>query len=392
MLSYTSNLLPAETVADLVDRTLPFFGQVRRQLGWSALGLDLHLGHALLTSLRADAGALDRVTATSADHGLTVCSINAFPLQPFQGGRVKDGAYHPDWSSDARLEATCIAIDLALALTAQPEICISTVPGSYAPWGGSQAQRAAIAQRLGRAAAHAWRASQQHHRRVIVALEPEPQCTIERIDQALALWRDDLPTWAVPAAAIALDGDGAAAQAAIAEHLGLCLDACHLAVGFEDPAAAVAAVSAAGIPIAKIHISACPEVREPGRHRQAVAALAAWDEPRFLHQTAWQDSAGTVHQLPDLDALRADDPALDAASCLRSHFHVPVHRPLPLPAVGTTAAVALALLAALRAQGGDPAVAIETYTWSLFAADDQALAEGVAAELAWLAARDGDRA
>ena len=327
-------------------------------------------------------------SAAGHDHGLTITAINAFPLLPFQAERVKDAAYQPDWTTTARLEATCAAATLALALAPGPEICVSTVPGSYAPWGGGVAQRQAIAQHLGLVAAHAWRLAQQHGRRVIIGLEPEPQCTIERSDQVLALWAEDLPRWAVPAATTALGGDAAAAQAAVAGHLGLCLDACHLAVGFEDPAATVAALCAAGIPIAKVHISACPELPQPGRHRPAVAALAAWHEPRFLHQTAWQDAAGTVHQLPDLDALRPDDPALEAARCLRSHFHVPLHRPEPLPGVGTSASVALALLAALRSQGLRPTLAIETYTWSLLAEDDAALVAGVAEELAWLAAHE----
>ena len=72
-------------------------------------------------------------------------------------------------------------------------------------------------------------------RRVALALEPEPCCFLETIAEAVAFFERYL----FSAAAVARVSDSAglsrdAAATAIREHLGVCLDACHMAVEFED--------------------------------------------------------------------------------------------------------------------------------------------------------------
>ena len=60
-----------------------------------------------------------------------------FPLQPFQQEVVKDRAYAPDWGGDERLQASVDAIDIAEALC-DPRLSacsLSTIPGSFLPWG-----------------------------------------------------------------------------------------------------------------------------------------------------------------------------------------------------------------------------------------------------------------
>lgn len=178
------------------------------------------------------------------------------------------------------------------------------------------------------------------------------------------------------AAAAGLDGDLAAARAAVARHLGLCLDTCHLSLAFEDQAAAVAALAAAGIPLPKCQFSAAPEARDAAGR----AALAALDEPRFLHQAAVRDASGTVHRVTDLDRL-GDLAAIPGP--LRAHFHIPVDGDA-WGALASTVAESRAGLAALRARGC-PHVAVETYTWSLLAADPAARQAGTVRELDALA-------
>ncbi|MFW5751067.1 MAG: xylose isomerase, partial [Planctomycetota bacterium] len=140
----------------------------------------------------------------------------------------------------------------------------------------------------------------------------------------------------------------------------------------------------AGATPVKLQLSACPEVIEPGRDRAAVRALRAMAEPCFLHQTTWRTRDGNVTRLEDLDALDPADPALDAADCLRTHFHIPIHRPPLTAGIGSTIDGALAALPAMCA--AQPCqLCVETYTWSVLTADHEDRSAGVAAELAFLA-------
>jgi sugar phosphate isomerase/epimerase len=165
------------------------------------------------------------------------------------------------------------------------------------------------------------------------------------------------------------------------ERLGLCLDACHLAVAFENPDAALSRLDAAGIPVVKTQASAALHAVDP---RTARRALAAFAEPRYLHQTRALDAHG-VHRADDLpDAL---DDALPADAPWRVHFHLPLHADPPAPLTSTRAELTATLKALF---GGASArtdhVEAETYTWTVLpggATADDRLVEGIAAELGW---------
>ena len=77
-----------------------------------------------------------------------------------------------------------------------------------------------------------------------LALEPEPGCTIETVAQAAAFLDGLAPGW-----------------------IGLCLDACHLAVQFEDAETALAQLDAAGASVVKAQVSSALRVPAPGERR-----------------------------------------------------------------------------------------------------------------------------
>ncbi|MEU1157323.1 xylose isomerase, partial [Streptomyces sp. NPDC005918] len=170
------------------------------------------------------------------------------------------------------------------------------------------------------------------------------------------------------------------------DRIGLCVDTCHLATSFEDPATALDALAAAGIPVVKSQLSAAlhaehphlPEVRE---------ALAAFDEPRFLHQTRTLTGAGLLQGTDDLgEALTAG--ALPDTAPWRAHFHVPLHA-APAAPLTSTLPVLKDVLSRLVG-GSEPRtrhLEVETYTWqalppALRPRGRTQLAEGIAAELA----------
>jgi hypothetical protein len=145
---------------------------------------------------------------------------------------------------------------------------------------------------------------------IVLAIEPEPWCILESIDEALRWFEDE----AFPFAAT--HGN----EAAMRRHVGLCVDLCHAAVVGEHPVDAIRTIGRAGVRVGKIQLSSAVLARGvEGRDR----LLREYDEPVYLHQT-WARVAGLG---PFLDL---SDPALASAvlgpdDSLVSHFHVPLH-------------------------------------------------------------------
>ena len=200
-----------------------------------------------------------------------------------------------------------------------------------------------------------------------MAVEPEPGCVVETVADAVEH----------------LAGVDT-------EHLGLCLDTCHLATSFEDAEAALGALDRAGLPIVKTQVSAALHAADP-RDPATRQALAGFVEDRFLHQTRELDGAGLLARDDLPDALTGHD-ALPGEGPWRVHFHVPLHAE-PDPPLRSTRDVLVATLEALL--GGEHPrtdhLELETYTWSVLPPhrrphDDAGLVAGLAAELAW--ARD----
>ncbi|MEV5906496.1 TIM barrel protein, partial [Streptomyces sp. NPDC052127] len=199
-------------------------------------------------------------------------------------------------------------------------------------------------------------------RSVRVGLEPEPGCTVETTADALA-----------PLAAVGHP------------RIGVCVDTCHLATSFEDPDTALDALAEAGVPVVKSQLSAALHADRP-RLPAVREALAAFDEPRFLHQTRTLTATG-LRGTDDLgEALGAA--ALPDTGPWRAHFHVPLHA---APAAPLTSTLPVLKAALTRLVGGPHPLTrhleVETYTWqalppALRPRARAQLADGIAAELA----------
>ena len=70
----------------------------------------------------------------------------------------------------------------------------------------------------------------------MLALEPEPCCMLETVEETVAFFRDHLHGEATAAVVAERAGlDLAAAREALVRHVGVCYDICHGAVEFEEP-------------------------------------------------------------------------------------------------------------------------------------------------------------
>jgi hypothetical protein len=362
-LAYCTNVHPAESLDGVLAQLDRYALPVRERLGVPRLGLGLWLAADVVAELIADPGAVDRLGQALAERGLEVVTFNGFPYRGFHDEVVKGAVYRPDWTTAERLAYTLeLAALLAALLPADAAGgSISTLPlGWRSPWG--PAERASAAGRLAELTAGLAAQAGRSGRPVRVGFEPEPGCVVENTTQAAAELSG-------------VDGDW----------LGLCLDTCHLAVGFEEPGAALARLDAAGVPVVKAQASCALRVDDPADPATR-SLLAGFVEPRFLHQ-ARAHSHGGLSSVDDLDQALAG--GLPAGQPWRVHFHVPLHAP-PEPPLASTQDVLAGTLRALL--GGDTArtahIEVETYTWQVLPpaarpGDDAELVAGIAAELAW---------
>lgn len=384
-LTYCTNIHAGETLAEVRAGLARYLPPIKAAVSPEApFGVGLRLGHAAAEGLR-DPAALEALKGFLADGGYYVFTLNGFPYGPFHGRAVKENAYRPDWSEPERLAYTDHLADVLAALlpAGLEEGSVSTVPCTFKPW--AQGRIEAIVEHLVRHVAHLVALRERTGKTVSLALEPEPHCYLETVEEAVAFFDEHLFSRAGVARLAALAGvSAAAAEAAMRRHIGLCYDVCHAAVEFEDPRASLARLRASGIRIGKLQLSSA--LRVAALDETSARHLAAFAEPVYLHQVV-QKSNGALRRFADLpQALETAREARGAE--WRVHFHVPVFLE-QLQHFGTTQAF---LAEILRLHREDPVSAhleAETYTWDVLPEEYRKadLATAIARELDWVKAQ-----
>jgi sugar phosphate isomerase/epimerase len=369
-LTYCTNVHPGESLAEVRAALATKVLAVKRRICPDApFGVGLRLSARAAAEL-VEGGALAELRRWLDDHGLYVFTINGFPFGAFHQTRVKAAVYEPDWRSDERVAySDRLALILARLLPDGIEGSISTVPGGLRTAVSDDESCRAMASRLRRHVGALDRLWRETGRTIVLALEPEPGCFLERSDDVIAFFREHLL--------------GGGDEEAVRRHLGVCLDACHAAVEFEDAVAAARRFRAAGIRIGKLQLSTALVVDFRG-DAETLRALAPFAEDTYLHQVV-ERRDGELRRWLDLpDAIAAVDG--DDERQWRIHFHVPLYR-AQLGRFRNTQPELAALIAAI-AETGCRHLEVETYTWGVMPFGYRVdLVDGIARELAWVEER-----
>ena len=393
-LTYCTNIHAGETWAEVRENLARFVVPVRERFAPGApFGVGLRLSAESARELAApDGRAFGELRALLDAHDLYVFTINGFPYGPFHGRPVKEQVYLPDWLDAERVAYTDTLADLLAALLPDGvDGTISTVPGAFAPRVVGEAGAAAIARAMADHVAHLLRVRAATGRRVALAVEPEPCCFLETIAETVDFFErhllGDATVRALAERAGITRGDAADALRA---HVGVCVDACHMAVEFEDPADALDALARAGIRVAKVQVSAGLRVALRGDAGDAptLAALGAFADDVYLHQVVERRADGRLARHLDLpQALAAAAAARDRDAGPREwrvHFHVPLFRDRFGPFEGTQA-YAAELVTLARACTDCAHYELETYTWDVLPEEfrREGIVASVVRELEW---------
>jgi sugar phosphate isomerase/epimerase len=387
-LSYCTNIHPGESWAEVRANLERYLVPVRERVApGRPFGVGLRLSAESARALAAPE-ALQELRGFLRAHDLYVFTINGFPYGPFHGRPVKEQVYLPDWLDPERLAYTDQLADiLAELLPDGVEGTISTVPGAFAPRVHGEADQARMAEALLDHVAHLVRLRARTGRRVALALEPEPCCFLETMAEAVAFFERYL--FSAAAAARVSDSTGLtreAAATAIREHLGVCLDACHMAVEFEDPAQVLDALRSAGIRVPKVQVTAGLRAVLRDGDDATLDALGAFADDVYLHQVVERRADGTLRRHLDLpQALKiARETRGQGTREWRVHFHVPVFRERFGAFEGTQEYV-VELLRLVRASDVSQHFEVETYTWDVLPEEfrREGIVVGIAREVEW---------
>ena len=384
-LTYCTNIHAGESWPEVRTALARHLPEVRRQVAPDRpFGVGLRLS-ALAAGALAEPAALDELKSLLAASDCYVFTINGFPYGPFHGRRVKEAVYQPDWRHEERLAYSDRLADLLVELLpddAELEGSVSTVPGTFKPLAEAPGAIDDIARNLVRHAAHLVGIRERTGRTIALALEPEPWCYLETIDETVRFFEQHLFGAAAVRQLIDLTGLARSdAEAALRRHLGVCYDVCHAAVEFEDPAASLRALEAAAIGVPKLQLSAALRIAAVGP--ETAAQLRPFDEPVYLHQVIERRGDRLTRHLDLPDALAGI--AGSAGTEWRVHFHVPIFL-AELRDFSTTQAFLREILARHRQQPISRHLEVETYTWDVLPAHYRQVdvASAIARELAWV--------
>jgi hypothetical protein len=302
-----------------------------------------------------------------AENRCHVFTINGFPYGSFHGTRVKERVFQPDWSDPARVEYTKNLFRI-LAVIARKDTgaSVSTLPGSHKTF---HADESLIRRNLIELADWLESLAKETGHDFHLGLEPEPLGHFENSEETIAFFarlHADAPDSGI-----------------IRRRIGVNYDACHFALQYEDAAASLDAMMAAGIRISKIHLSSALsfDPRDPA----AVLAIRPFDEPVYFHQVIGRDETGNIRRFIDLpDFLYCGKSGLIEA---RVHFHIPLDAE-PAPPLRSTRQHALDVLA-WRAKNPQAChhYEIETYTWAALPEHlRRPVEEQIAGEYRWVMA------
>jgi sugar phosphate isomerase/epimerase len=355
-IGYCTNIYPGETadaIADHIARRCP---EVKAAIcPHNVMGVGLWLPAKAVREFQQQPGALRKQLA---DRELYAFTINAFPFGDFHSRPVKEKVYLPDWSSEARRDYTIdVARLLASLLPEGVDGSISTVPVAYGKQCPPQASENLVA-----VAAALETLELRSGRLIRLALEPEPDCYLERTDECIAFF-EHLRRLNRPL---------------VDRYLGVCLDVCHAAMQFEHPAVALRRLNQAGIQVPKIQVSAALEVDHPTG--SDLAYLETFDDGIYFHQTRVRMQNASLIRFADLPDALARRPK----GHWRVHFHVPLH----FKSSGTNVRSTADLLDAdffRQALQSTTHLETETYTYAVLPEKYQDAAASVSGELQFVA-------
>lgn len=396
-LGYCTNIHAGETWTDHFAALQQAIPELKQRLSPDApFGIGLRLSNIASEELELPENLI-AFQHWLANNDCYVFTMNGFPFGGFHNTVVKDQVHAPDWTTEARVEYTKRLFRILSVLLPVDELGnaiqggVSTSPLSYRYWFEWEQPAARdyifsqTTQNVLEVVADLMRLRQQTDRLMHLDLEPEPDGLIETTDEFITWYTDYLLPMGIEQISEQFGLTDEQAENAICEHVRLCFDVCHVAVGYEKPAEVLAKLKEYGLRVGKVQISAALKAEFPddAEGRETVKqAFAQFNEPTYLHQVVARTRSGELVRFPDLpEALAAFD---DTHVEWRAHFHVPIF----ISEYGVLKSTQDDILAVRQLQATNKftnQMEVETYTWDVLPTDlKKDIVDSIDREMKWV--------
>ncbi|MCG9766172.1 metabolite traffic protein EboE [Vibrio alginolyticus] len=388
-IGYCTNVHPGESLEEIKTNLIRFSAKVKEMRGLNEMEIGLWLSHQAVVELKRNRN-LKQLQQLLKELGLNVRSLNGFPYGSFNQSNqslVKTAVYHPNWYTQERLEYTIDLIDILAALLPNEVMTgvISTLPLSYKSDSSEQYLNPKLLNQLQKTLNHCALIEQQTGKRVLIAIEMEPDCSLESADQLIDFFDNIQP------------------MLASNHYLTACLDICHQAVNLESISKTIEKLQQANITISKFQLSNALKIdlkQMPLAQLAQVPFLKKLIHSPWLHQTRLLINSQERLRFDDFKTL-FDHHSTSLQSKLNQaqsaealvHCHIPInYAQIPLANdlnLETTQPQLLCAIEKLKtmwqSENVDPVVEVETYTWTLlYNLTTDELCQAIAEELVWL--------
>jgi hypothetical protein len=320
-----------------------------------------------------------------------VFTMNGFPYGGFHHTRVKDQVHAPDWTTNDRVQYSIRLFRILAAILPEGlDGGISTSPLSYKHW---HKDESALSGTMEKATWNVLIVLEQlvqikrnSGKTLHLDVEPEPDGLIENGPQFLDWYNNYLLPMGIVYIKDRFNVNDEQARTMITDHIRLCYDVCHFAVGYEDHASIIKKLFASEIQIGKIQISAALKASLPqdDESRSFVTqAFHQFNESVYLHQVIAKNKNGELSRYPDLpEALNNQTDA--SAIEWRAHFHVPLFVQ-DYGALQSTQSDIREVLSIHKQSPLTTHLEVETYTWEVLPEELKLpLAESITREMKWV--------
>lgn len=390
-LTYCTNIHTGENWQDHFNEIKKYFPPIKKTLSpEQPMGIGLRLSDIASKEL-GEVSNLSLFKQWLQENNAYVFTMNGFPYGGFHQVIVKDQVHAPDWTTVERVAYTNRLFDLlSELLPAEMEGGISTSPISYKYWHPTTDALINTVEtatnNIIKVIIHLVELFNSTGKILHLDMEPEPDGILETGQEFIDWFIQSL----LPAGEKIISATFAVtpseAQYFIRQHVRLCYDVCHFAIGYEPHEAVISALTKADIKIGKIQISAALkatlsnniEARKIIREK-----FEKFNEPTYLHQVVAKKTTGELIRYPDLPQALADIENKEVTEW-RAHFHVPIFEE-DLGFVQSTQSDIMVVLDLQKGLQFTQHLEVETYTWDVILPELKLpLQESIIRELKWV--------
>ncbi len=369
--TYCTNIHPGENWQDHFNEIKNNFPGIKSELAPSSpMGLGLRLANIASKELIGREN-LKAFKDWLHENNAYVFTINGFPYGSFHKTRVKDLVHTPDWTTRDRVDYTIRLFEILKELLPPGmDGGVSTSPLGYKLWyknedqledakGTATANIISVAERL-------IEINNTSGKLLHLDIEPEPDGMLETGEEFIQWYQNDLLPKGAKTIASKFNVSISAAEDLLREHMQLCYDVCHFAIGYEDHEGIAESLRSAGIKIGKIQISAALKgMMNQGAvlSKEVREGFAKFNEPVYLHQVVAKKVDGSFIRYPDLPEALEDFNNSQVREW-RAHFHVPVFAE-NFGALQSTQSDIANVLQIQKEKKFSNHLEVETYTWDV---------------------------